>query len=613
MAPTPPDLTSLFRAAFREHQAGRLSEAAALYRRALELSPDDARAMMLLGMVLADGTDLAEAERLFRRCLALGSDELVSVAALDRAEARLPGAAVDPLGHSRVEFAVTLFELAKLHQRRGDEDSAILLFSRALAHRPDHALACNDLGTSLHRLGRRDEALAAFDRALAADPKFVTAWRNRGFLLLEQRKPAEAAAAFAEATRLAPEVEEHWFNLGTARLALPDLAGAEEAFRRAVALDPNHVEAHIQLATALEQAHRAEEAAGHRVEAARRHGVREEACTGPRTLARILVLGGAGLCNASLQFLIDRSRFASTIAYVMQPGQADEAQASLADKAADCDLVFNAISDADQGGPFLALAGDFCARLGRPIINPPDERVVRTSRDRVARLLAGIRGLDVPPTRRATRAELESLAAAGATFSPPALIRPVGAHGGEDLERIENAAQLAAYLRAIPCAEFYASEFRDYRGADGYFRKYRLIFVDREVYPYHLAIGRDWKVHYYRVDMAEAPWMKQEEEAFLADWHSAFPGELGRAVRAVAKRLDLDFAGMDCGIAPDGRVLLFEANPSMLVHLHDSKIDYPYKHRYVPRIFEAISRMILRRVAAARASDTEIQPRIDAA
>ncbi len=63
----------------------------------------------------------------------------------------------------------------------------------------------------------------------------------------------------------------------------------------------------------------------------------------------------------------------------------------------------------------------------------------------------------------------------------------------------------------------------------------------------------------------------------------------------MARRLDLDFAGIDCAIGRDGNVLLFEANPTMLVHLTESHVEYPYKHKYVPRIFDAFGRMLIQR------------------
>jgi len=58
---------------------------------------------------------------------------------------------------------------------------------------------------------------------------------------------------------------------------------------------------------------------------------------------------------------------------------------------------------------------------------------------------------------------------------------------------------------------------------DGWYRKYRVIFVDGVPYPYHLAISRSWIVHYRTSAMSEATWMRDEERRFLDDPHSVFP------------------------------------------------------------------------------------------
>ena len=93
--------------------------------------------------------------------------------------------------------------------------------------------------------------------------------------------------------------------------------------------------------------------------------------------------------------------------------------------------------------------------------------------------------------------------------------------------------------------------------------------------------------------------LKREEASFLADWRSVFAGVAGDAIRTVARRLGLDYAGIDCARLADGRVLLFETNANMLVHLNDPADVYPYKHQHVPRIFEAIAAMVQRRAFGA--------------
>jgi hypothetical protein len=91
---------------------------------------------------------------------------------------------------------------------------------------------------------------------------------------------------------------------------------------------------------------------------------------------------------------------------------------------------------------------------------------------------------------------------------------------------------------------------------------------------------------------------RAEEAAFLADHRRVFDGLRGAAVAEVARRLDLDWGGADCGITAAGDVLLFEANASMLVHLDGSREECPEKHAHVPRIFEAMAELVLRRRAA---------------
>jgi glutathione synthase/RimK-type ligase-like ATP-grasp enzyme len=256
------------------------------------------------------------------------------------------------------------------------------------------------------------------------------------------------------------------------------------------------------------------------------------------------------------------------------------------------DLVFNAIADPDVGLQDLGAAERFLRDVSRPILNPPS-KVPETRRDRLKALLEGIESTIVPETRRLDSAALEEFAASGT--SGPFLLRTAGTHGGDDLARIERAQEALDYAELRPAEFYYLSHFFDYRNGDGHYRKYRLIFIDRKVYPYHLAIMEDWKVHYFRADMAEDAWKRAEEARFLEDYRSVFGAAGARALTAIAERIDLDYAGIDCARLDDGRVLVFEANPAMLVHLDDREIDFPYKHRFVPRIQAAMSALILKR------------------
>src|SRR5262249_36456539 len=149
-----------------------------------------------------------------------------------------------------------------------------------------------------------------------------------------------------------------------------------------------------------------------------------------------------------------------------------------------------------------------------------------------------------------------------------------GTHGGDAFELIENNTALAKFVAAHPNADFYVSEYVDYRSSDGYFRKYRAIVIAGELFPYHLAIGTHWKVHHFRTDMSSHPWMQGEEEAFLKDSQRVLTAAHRNVFTAIDARLGLEFYGVDFGIAPDGAMVVFEANASMLVQPDDSAFAY---------------------------------------
>ncbi len=177
-------------------------------------------------------------------------------------------------------------------------------------------------------------------------------------------------------------------------------------------------------------------------------------------------------------------------------------------------------------------------------------------------------------------------------------MRPVGTHGGDDFEKVESPAELAAVLAKRPDTDRYLIEYVDYRSDDGYFRKYRFIFVDGQILPYHLAIGDGWKLHHDNTDMVNQRWMQQEEEAFLNDPAAVFSSVHDLALREIQQRIGLDYFGIDCGLDRSGNLVVFEVNASMLVH--DRNEEFPYKAPFVRRIKSAFEAM-LRKFATAGA------------
>ena len=142
-------------------------------------------------------------------------------------------------------------------------------------------------------------------------------------------------------------------------------------------------------------------------------------------------------------------------------------------------------------------------------------------------------------------------------------------------------------------------EYLDARGSDGSARKYRVMMIGGKIYPLHLAISRNWKVHYFTSDMADKPDHRSEEARFLED----MPGVLGKtaiaALEQIRDALGLDYAGVDFGLAPDGKLLLFEANATMVIAVPDAHERWAYRRGAIHGAVEAVTSMLKRKAIGA--------------
>jgi glutathione synthase/RimK-type ligase-like ATP-grasp enzyme len=94
--------------------------------------------------------------------------------------------------------------------------------------------------------------------------------------------------------------------------------------------------------------------------------------------------------------------------------------------------------------------------------------------------------------------------------------------------------------------------------------------------------------------MAEHPWKIEEEQRFLDDPRQTLGDSAWAAIEAIGSRMDLDYAGVDFTLLPDGRVLLFEANPVMLVHPEEADGVLAFKNVAVSRILDAFEALLAR-------------------
>jgi glutathione synthase/RimK-type ligase-like ATP-grasp enzyme len=256
------------------------------------------------------------------------------------------------------------------------------------------------------------------------------------------------------------------------------------------------------------------------------------------------------------------------------------------------DCAFIAIAEDVRHSRALEAADRVARALKVPVINQ-GSRIAAVSRSGAAQLLHGLPDAVVPSQTVIRR---ESLIG-DPELEFPLIVRPTGSHAGKDLARIDSVDMLQTYLGSVTHDLFYVAPFVPYQSEDGLWRKYRIIFVDGQPFPYHLAIHNDWAIWYYNAGMDRDPWKRLEEARFVEDIRAVFPERAIHALQAIAARVGLDYCGIDCGLMPDGRLVVFEIETGMIVHDWDPPDIYPYKQECIRVIRQATETMIDTRVA----------------
>jgi hypothetical protein len=233
-----------------------------------------------------------------------------------------------------------------------------------------------------------------------------------------------------------------------------------------------------------------------------------------------------------------------------------------------------------------------------PVINAP-AAVAATGRSDSSQRLAGIPGVVTPAAATLPRTLLAGPDAATTLarhgFKLPLLIRTPGFHTGRHFLRVDTIAQLPAALAELPGEDLTVLRFLDARGLDGKVRKYRVMMIDGELYPLHVAISSHWKIHYFTADMADHPEHRAEDAEFLENMAGVLGPRAMAALTEIQARLGLDYAGIDFGLSASGEILLFEANATMVVNPPEPDEKWAYRRPAVERIYAAVRRMLMSR------------------
>jgi glutathione synthase/RimK-type ligase-like ATP-grasp enzyme len=467
---------------------------------------------------------------------------------------------------------------------------------RVLGRDPDALEARRERAGLLREHGSYEAAKREYLELLRLAPTDFSALNDFGTLALKAGYKEAARSLFGEAVRHHPDNPSGHVNLANLLFLTgePELARAH--FAAALRIDPDHVHAHRGMGNLLAETGDAAGARRHRDKAFKNHFMTALPYRGSGSGIRVLLLVSAAGGNIPTPSILDERRFRTTVlvAEYADPGTPLPPH----------DLVFNSIGDADLCREGLEAASAVLARTDRPVVNHP-RAVLRTGRAANVERLRGLANVVVPRMVTVPRAQVAGPDAAahagrhGLGF--PFLLRVPGFHTGRYFLRVETTDELREAAAGFPGDEVWLIEQLDARDRDGFFRKCRVMIIDRKIYPLHLAISRHWKVHYFRADMASSPDNRAHDRAFLDDMPAAIGARAMAALERINAALDLDYCGVDFAINADGDVLLFEANATMVMVPLSADAKWDYRRPAFDKVFAAVHAMLIDRAAGGAA------------
>ena len=285
--------------AAHQRDTGRNQEAAANFRKSLEIEPGLTRVYNDLGNVLLAMGKTDEAIAQYRKALEINPAILAASFNLMHAQAVAgrPAEALRVMDEALAQYPGDPTIAIQAGDILGEQNlfaAAEQAYQRALATAPKDAEAYVHLGTLYSKQGDPVRAEQALRRAIEADPRSEDAWNGLAGIFLKQKRIPEAAEVYQEALKNLPEaskihssladvlmlqnrndealaqyqealkLDAHsaaaQFGLANVFVRKKQIPEALEHFKAAVKLDPQNAVYHFNLAAAMDGVGRPDQA-----------------------------------------------------------------------------------------------------------------------------------------------------------------------------------------------------------------------------------------------------------------------------------------------------------------------------------------------------------------
>lgn len=603
-------------------QRGEYDAAATLCRQILDLDPREYSAAGLYAASRQkDGRSAREIEELARQ-IATGEKPIwkyLMLAELQRCAGNSLEAirTLEQASADGYDIPAIRLALGVAHYDRRELKQAEALLHDVIGEDPDLAPAHYYLGNIRAHEEDWSGAIESYAAALDADPDYHNAGLELADLLFRRRRDKSLAPDLGRAADLVLRAVEQgaggFEGLLLAGKILAELSRFSEAralLEAAAAGPENHPDLYVALSVTylgLGEPRRARKISRKLL---REFPIGYRRCAKPE--AEVLVLESLGW-DAFTKPLYGSNTHAHanaiaalppervSLGHVFIQGLMLDQLAALAEK---FDVVYNDIANAEINAErgYSKAVRLLLDRTGLPVVNTP-EAIDLTARDLNYQRLRHVDHLIFPQTVKVTP-ESHNIDALTkqirADFEFPLVVRRANFHRSDWVERVEESGGLRNALARFIGNPCYVIQYHESRYSDETYVKYRGIFIGGRFFPGRMNISGSWLVGASSKRPADRKLIEGNEAFQRAEghWLSDPAAVIGQAnidaLYAADSVIGLDNYGMDLGIADDGRVILFEANPCMnflSIQRHVAK--FPYLAPAAEAIKNAIAETII--------------------
>ncbi len=231
-------LTEYLQQIMQWHQAGKWVEAEAGYQKILQIQPQQADALHLLGVVTAQLGKVEQGIELIKKAICLNGNN-----------------------------ASYFFNLANILHQQSNITAAIEVYQQAVAINPtfaqESAQQLFSIALHLHQSHQFAQAEQLYQQILTIYPNYADCFNLLGVIAAQREECEQAVLLFKQAITLEPNISDYHSHLGNALHTLGKFQEAIDAYQCALALEPHNAKLHNDLATTFNTCDRWAEAIEH--------------------------------------------------------------------------------------------------------------------------------------------------------------------------------------------------------------------------------------------------------------------------------------------------------------------------------------------------------------